>query len=110
MRKRVKRYGWNVVVALSIGLGTWTSVSAQSLTWLGTLSGAQSWVSGVSADGSVVVGGSYNASGQTRAFRWTESGGMQELGTLPGYDWWSGASCVSVDGAVVVGVAKTASN
>ena len=48
---------------------------SQSRTWLGTLPGgnrSEAW--GVSADGSVVVGWSYNAAGQRRAVRWTASG------------------------------------
>ena len=54
---------------------------SQSLTWLGTLGGRESEARGVSADGAVVVGWAYNAAGQRRAFRWTASGGMQDLGT-----------------------------
>jgi probable HAF family extracellular repeat protein len=72
---------------------------------LGTLGGDYSWASGVSADGSVVVGGSYNAAGQLRAFRW-QNGVMQDLGTLGGTE--SFASGVSADGAVVVGRAYNA--
>jgi probable HAF family extracellular repeat protein len=69
---------------------------------LGTLGGGYSDALGVSADGSVVVGWARNAAGEYRAFRWTASGGMQDLGTLPGgYD--SFADAVSADGAVVVG-------
>jgi probable HAF family extracellular repeat protein len=67
---------------------------------LGTLGGTESEAYGVSADGSVVVGGARNAAGQYRAFRWTASGGMQDLGTLggsgarlmvfpPTAPWWS---------------------
>jgi probable HAF family extracellular repeat protein len=80
---------------------------SQSLTWLGTLPyGGRSEAYDVSADGAVVVGRAVNAAGQWRAFRWTASGGMQDLGTLGGY--WSGASGVSADGSVVVGWAQNA--
>jgi probable HAF family extracellular repeat protein len=74
---------------------------SQSLTWLGTLGGCCSAAYGVSADGSVVVGRAANAAGGWRAFRWTASGGMQDLGTLGGGR--SAAYAVSADGAVVVG-------
>jgi len=87
----------------------WTALPslAQRLIWLGTLPGSdQSWAAGVSADGSVVVGYAQNAAGQTRAFRWTASGGMQDLGTLGGN--WSAAWGVSADGSVVVGAARNA--
>jgi len=74
---------------------------SQSLTWLGTLGGVRSEAYGVSADGAVVVGMAENAAGQPRAFRWTASGGMQDLGDLGGGESW--AQGVSADGAVVVG-------
>ena len=80
---------------------------SQSLTWLGTLGGRYSSAYDVSADGAVVVGWAQNAAGQGRAFRWTASGGMQDLGTLPGYDW-SYPFDVSADGSVVVGRAANA--
>lgn len=54
--------------------------SAQSITWLGTLGGDWSTAVGVSADGSVVVGRAQDASNDyARAFRWTASGGMEDL-------------------------------
>jgi probable HAF family extracellular repeat protein len=73
---------------------------------LGTLGGDWSAATGVSADGSVVVGWARNAAGQHRAFRWTAAGGMQDLGTLGGRE--SAATGVSADGSVVVGWAYNA--
>jgi probable HAF family extracellular repeat protein len=75
-----------------------------SLTPLGDLpgGGSYSWASGISADGSVVVGSSDSASGR-EAFRWTRGGGMVGLGDLPGGLFGSTASGVSADGSVVVG-------
>ncbi|MCL6534628.1 MAG: hypothetical protein K6U77_01010 [Armatimonadetes bacterium] len=58
----------------------------------------------VSADGKTVVGRSIDADGRLRAFRWTESGGMQDLGALGGLV--SSAFGVSADGSVVVGWAS----
>jgi probable HAF family extracellular repeat protein len=54
----------------------------------------------VSADGSVIVGGSYGE--QRRAFLWTQAGGMTNLGSLSGLAY-SLATGVSSDGSVVVG-------
>jgi probable HAF family extracellular repeat protein len=80
---------------------------AQRLIWLGTLPGSdRSWASGISADGSVVVGVDRHAKWQHRAFRWTAAHGMQDLGTLGG--WRSEARGVSADGSVVVGWAENA--
>jgi len=79
----------------------WTGAGLQNL---GTLGGGPYWFSssqGVSADGSVVVGGSSSADGQ-RAFRWTSAGGMVSLGTLP-KNTSSSAHGVSSNGLVVVG-------
>jgi probable HAF family extracellular repeat protein len=64
-----------------------------------------SFASGVSADGSVVVGRGSNGGGHFgQAFRWTERDGMIGLGDLPGSTFInSSATGVSADGAVVVG-------
>jgi len=92
----------SATIASWIATGGWS----QSLTWLGTLGGPESWALGVSADGSVVVGAAYNAAGYWRAFRWTAAGGMQDLGTLGGAGSWAWG--VSADGSVVVGWAHNA--
>ena len=54
---------------------------------------------GVSADGSVVVG----FFGNREAFRWTQGTGRTALGHLPGGGSYSGATGVSGDGSAVVG-------
>jgi probable HAF family extracellular repeat protein len=73
--------------------------------------------SGVSADGSVVVGEAQNAAGQWRAFRWTASGGIEDLNltyvyvlscsVTPG-SVLGGASAVSSDGRYIVGTGYNA--
>src|SRR5262245_40204949 len=57
----------------------------------------------VSADGSTVVGTSGG-----RAFRWTTSGGMVDLGQLPGGSSPNFAYAVSADGSVVIGQSSAA--
>jgi probable HAF family extracellular repeat protein len=67
---------------------------------LGILPGfAYSGASGVSADGSVVVG----ESSGIKAFRWTAGTGMVGLGDIPGGGNEVFATGVSADGSVIVG-------
>jgi len=92
---------WSIVSAsLLLATASWS----QSLTWLRTPPGGF-WTipTGVSADGSVVVG---TADANNRAFRWTRVMGMVDLGTLGGSGSW--ATGVSADGSVVVGTAENA--
>jgi len=63
--------------------------------------GQQSTASGVSGDGSVVVGGSDIGGWQNRAFRWTAAGGMQSLGTIGTRQ--SGAVAISADATTIGG-------
>ena len=69
--------------------------------YLGTDDPAEPW----SPDGNWIAGSSY---GTARiAFRWSQAGGMQNLGTLPG-GTGAEASSISGDGSTVVGTADNA--
>jgi probable HAF family extracellular repeat protein len=86
---------------------------SQSLIWLGTLGGDWSEAWGVSADGAVVVGVAYNAAGQFRAFRWTASGGMEDLNMTYASLLTDGsilgeARAISPDGRYIVGIGYNA--
>jgi probable HAF family extracellular repeat protein len=109
----------NVVVGYSTGIYgqggyrafRWTA--AGGMVDLGTLpdnntSYISDFPTGVSADGSVVVGFSSN-----KAFRWTAAGGMVDLGALPGDDVPYSlyyANGVSHDGRIVVGFSQFGTN
>jgi probable HAF family extracellular repeat protein len=69
---------------------------------LGTLpNGTWSWGYAVSADGAVIVGSAEGTNRGFRAIRWTQVGGMQDLGALGGPE--SFARGVSGDGTIIVG-------
>jgi len=77
----------------------WTQ--ATGIVGLGFLPGStSSRGTGLSADGSIAVGGVSGGIGE--AFRWTQASGMVGLGFLPGGNQ-STANGVSADGAVAVG-------
>lgn len=108
--KMSRRMGLHLALTGIATLTVLSSLSAQSLTWLGVFPGADSSVAyGVSADGQTVVGVVINsATSIDTAFLWTPSTGMVSLGTLGGRH--SYAYDVSADGSVVVGSAYNASN
>ena len=56
---------------------------------------------GVSADGSVIVGTFLPLTGNMHAYRWTESGGAQDLGTIG--EIGAEPTGVSANGSVIVG-------
>lgn len=72
--------------------------------------GYQSEAHGVSYDGTVVVGVSssiYNGGDVWEAFRWTETEGMQGIGTITESNFFSYARGVSADGSVIVGYSRS---
>lgn len=61
----------------------------------------------ISADGTTIVGASYNGLKQDHAFRWT-SAGLQDLeNAKPGYQDYSTAKLVNAEGSVIAGEAIT---
>ncbi|AAK86587.2 hypothetical protein EN41_15495 [Agrobacterium tumefaciens] len=95
-----------------------TSSSDQAFRWtartgmrtLGTLQGiGKSSATGVSGDGSIIIGVSENADVQ-RAFRWSAATGVMTAIDMPADVTSSVANDVSLDGRVVVGEYFTAAN
>lgn len=67
----------------------------------GAPAGAHSNATGISQDGTMIVGQSGNAAGRTEAFLWTAGTGMQGLGTVSSSNVYSSALAVSNSGSVV---------
>ncbi|KDC78476.1 BB2324 family autotransporter [Bordetella bronchiseptica] len=98
----------------SVGVGVVVSGGlSQAVRWdngswfqplgVGTDGATQSYASGVSADGSVVVGWlTWDGAGERRPFRWTQATGVQTLSGFESYSF-ALASGISADGKVVVG-------
>jgi probable HAF family extracellular repeat protein len=93
----------------------WTQTTG--MLGLGFLSGERaapySGATGVTADGSVIVGESeYAANQSVEAFRWSQESGMVGLGFLGGGEPFpfSRAAAVNLDGSVVVGASSNRSN
>ena len=71
---------------------------------IGTLNNSsESFVADVNATGSVAVGVSYKGS-EGNAFRWTDTGGLQSLGSMGNYSDYR-AYAISSDGSAIVGEA-----
>jgi len=99
-----------LVFSAFVALGTASPAAAKEAMFMGLgflPGGMASQALGISADGSVVVGGAQSASGLEAAFRWTSGGGMLGLGELPDGSVFSLAFGVSADGSVVVGGAQS---
>jgi autotransporter-associated beta strand protein/probable HAF family extracellular repeat protein len=91
-------------VVLAASVVSLAESKAAEIYSLGGLPGSShTWTSGISADGSVVVGYSIFPDSHYEGFRWTLSGGMAGLGALPGGNGSSVADGISRDGSVIVG-------
>ena len=110
---------FNLLLIAGVMLGLRNTGYAQSLTFIEPHMGRNgSYATAVSDDGNAVAGCSVNITGiQTnwpspdgdwwgsqRAFRWTRSGGTQDLGTLGWDRTW--ANSISADGQTVVGASR----
>lgn len=100
------RSGSSVMLCLAVLAMSQHARAQAGFTYPGTLGGMNSEATAVSADGTVVVGGSATPSTIVHAFRWTSGGGMVDLGNLGGAGS-SQALGVSADGTVVVGNADS---
>jgi probable HAF family extracellular repeat protein len=98
------------IVAGSFGstAARWTEATGRVSLGALPATNSESFANEISADGSVIVGGSNSgAANDFVAFRWTQSGGMVGLGDLPGGSVRSSAYDVSADGSVVVGTSDS---
>lgn len=86
------------------------SVVAQTYTAidLGTLHAGSARVHGVNASGQAVGASGHPHGAETHAFFWQKSGGIRDLGTLPGGDY-SAAFAIN-DSGVVVGTSNTSTS
>ena len=102
MRNRALLH-WLVVVISGAAVASISPAAAAPVFMdLGALLGGYGSIAyDISADGSTVVGNSFNGS-QSEAFRWTSSSGMVGLGILPGM-FGSNAAAVSANGSVIAG-------
>jgi len=64
----------------------------------------QSYIRGVSGDGSTIVGDSTGAGGERRVFIWRETEGLSDLNDLPGWKTDAWPSDISSDGKNIIGV------
>lgn len=86
-----------------------TACHGQTITQLGVLpGGSQSYAEAISADGTTVTGRGDSSDGiGTSVFRWTRTGGMQNLGRFPG-DIHASGTAISADGSVIAGISDQA--
>jgi probable HAF family extracellular repeat protein len=106
----MKRFLMRAVLISLLPVASWAQAvpmvaSHGSVTDLGSLAGLGSVAQAVSADGSVVAGyaNTNYPNASQRAFRWTATGGMQDLDSNPNDTAGADAYGISADGSVIVG-------
>lgn len=94
------------VIAYDVGrdIYRWTSSGTTQIPT--TVPGADLTLTGISADGSTIIGGEA-ITGSFTPYRWTAAGGATSLGSLPGAAADAYALAVSADGNTVYGPAAT---
>lgn len=109
MKRLSARVAPTLMLMCTLCGGAPAALGTVTVTRMGTLAPADGGVStawAVNANGTVVVGDADTADG-SHAFRWTQAGGMVDLGVFPGVPTGVGASStgrgVSGDGAFVAG-------
>jgi probable HAF family extracellular repeat protein len=88
-----------------IPASAYADIASPAVTDIGSVHGGQVWDV---TDGGVVVGEAYITGGTYYAYRWTQAGGMANLGTFGGT--YSEALREDADGSVVVGDAYLTGN
>ena len=116
--KQIQRNKMKKNIKLALGTYLLLSLSsldaANELTGLGYLNNVttiDSITTGISSDGSIVVGYDLSDNGvdglRYEAFRWTEAEGMVGLGDLAGGSFLSNAYGVNSNGTVIVGMSDS---
>ena len=98
----------SLLVALLLSADS--AIGQPTITNLGVFTGGNfSSAKAISADGSTVTGNS-NGNVGTRAFRWSASGGLQNLSILAANGPYSAGDALSADGSVVAGISAGSNN
>src|SRR5262249_27637211 len=98
------RTGLFLICALTVAFALPAPAQTASFRRLGQMPGATSgtYASGISSDGSTIMGYGWVSSTTVQAYRWTVASNYQLLDS-PGNSDYFGSGAVSSDGSVIVG-------